>query len=238
MAAGFSPHNPTGHVHQSSCCSGHEPKLAIEPPSSLDDLITLYDLTVESSTSKVNLAPKANANIKGAAKSVQDTLDIINDLSQYLARAPFPHCPPQPQLVQNNARSQQINKMKEDGNVAFKGNNFERAVELYTLAAEAAATRPLFEPSMWVKEELSVVLCNRAAAYQSMKKWVEALCDAEAVIQLKRNWSKGHFRKAKALQGMGKLDQARDAALLGLEFEPDNADLRSIHNEIAAASAE
>lgn len=91
------------------------------------------------------------------------------------------------------------------------------------MAAEAAATRPLFEPSVLIKEELSVLLCNRAAAYQSMKMWVEALCDAEAVIKLKRNWSKGHFRKAKALHGMGKVHEAKEAALLGLEFEPDNA---------------
>ncbi|KAG0145766.1 hypothetical protein CROQUDRAFT_45383 [Cronartium quercuum f. sp. fusiforme G11] len=222
MPPGFSTHNPTAHLQQDACCS-HIPNLTVEAPSSLDDLINLYDLSLDPTTQKVSLASKATPNSKQVVSSLENTLDIINDLSQSLIRSPFPHCPPQPQMVQNNQRSQQINRMKEEGNIAFKGNNFERAVEIYSLAAEAAATRPLFEPSIWIKEELSVVLCNRAAAYQSMKKWVEALCDAEAVIKLKRNWSKGHFRKAKALEGMGKLDEAKDAALLGLEFEPDNA---------------
>jgi translocation protein SEC72 len=113
--------------------------------------------------------------------------------------------------------------MKEEGNAAFKANDFNKAIDLYTVAANAASTRPLFEPSIWIREELSVILCNRAAAYSSAKMWVEALCDAEVVIQFKRNWSKGHFRKAKALQGLGRIDEAKDAALLGLEFEPDNA---------------
>jgi translocation protein SEC72 len=126
-------------------------------------------------------------------------------------------------MVQNNPRSAQITALKEEGNAAFKANDFNKAIELYTVAANAASTRPLFEPSVWIREELAVVLCNRAAAYSSAKMWVEALCDAEVVIQLKRNWNKGHFRKVKALQGLGHIEEAKDAALLGLEFEPDNS---------------
>lgn len=244
MSASFSPHNPTAHLqssshsHHGSCCGGG-PKVQLPDPTPLDDLITIHELSVDAETHQVSLASKARTNVSNPQKpneqkSLQDTLSIINDFSQYLSRAPFPHCPPPPQMLQNNPRTQQINALREEGNTAFKSNNFTKAIELYTVAAETAATRPLFEPSIWIKEELSIILCNRAAAYSSAKMWTEALCDSEVVIRLKRNWSKGHFRRAKAYQGLGRIDDAKNATLLGLEFEPDNADLRATLNELNA----
>ncbi|PLW26907.1 hypothetical protein PCANC_23203 [Puccinia coronata f. sp. avenae] len=243
MASAFSPHNPTAHLkaqpdhEEHGCCGGHggPPNVELPEPTPLDELITIHNLSIDPESQKVSLSSKVPSNQKPTdQKLLQDTLAIINDLSQYLVRAPFPHCPPPPQMIQNNPRSAQINAMKEEGNAAFKANDFNKAIDLYTVAANAASTRPLFEPSIWIREELSVILCNRAAAYSSAKMWVEALCDAEVVIQFKRNWSKGHFRKAKALQGLGRIDEAKDAALLGLEFEPDNADLQAAYRELQA----
>lgn len=66
------------------------------------------------------------------------------------------------------------------------------------------------------------MLSNRAAAFASLGDHLSALIDAEAVIQLRRPWSKGHFRKAKALVGLNQLEDAREALLLGLQFEPTN----------------
>jgi translocation protein SEC72 len=74
-----------------------------------------------------------------------------------------------------------------------------------------------------MREELSTVVSNRSAAYLESREYVAALADAEMVIQLRRNWSKGHFRKAKALVAMEILDEAADAVKLGLAFEPTNA---------------
>lgn len=51
---------------------------------------------------------------------------------------------------------------------------------------------------------------------------VKSLADADAVVQIKRPWSKGHFRKGKALMALDRHEEARDAILLGLEFEPSN----------------
>ena len=71
-------------------------------------------------------------------------------------------------------------------------------------------------------EELSTVLSNRSAAYAANGDYVGSLVDADVVIQLKRPWSKGHFRKAKALVGLGCLQEAKEAIQLGLSFEPTN----------------
>ena len=71
------------------------------------------------------------------------------------------------------------------------------------------------------REELGVALSNRAAAYLSSGQLVNALVDAEAVIKLRRNWTKAHWRKGKVLQAMGRLHEARLAIQLGLDFEPE-----------------
>ncbi|CAH7675316.1 hypothetical protein BY996DRAFT_8315579 [Phakopsora pachyrhizi] len=239
MASGFSPHNPTAHLktHDDNCCHHGPPKISLSDPTSLEDQILIYNLSVDQNNLKVTTPSIKSSKVDSSDnitknKGLEEVLTIINDLSQYLARAPSPHCPPQPQMHPENPRSLQLAQIKEEGNSAFKSNNFKRAIELYTTAAELASTRPLFEPSILMREEMSVILCNRAAAYSSMKMWTEALCDSDAVIKLKRNWSKGHFRKCKALQGLNLLIEAENAALLGLEFEPDNADLQAALKEI------
>lgn len=93
---------------------------------------------------------------------------------------------------------------------------------MYTMAANIASTRPPWEAAIISREELSTVLSNRSASFAAMGDYVGALVDADAVIQLKRPWSKGHFRKGKALMGLGRFGEAREAVMLGAEFEPEN----------------
>ena len=71
-----------------------------------------------------------------------------------------------------------------------------------------------------MREELSTTISNRSAAYFDLRDYVSALADAETVISIRRNWSKGHFRKAKALLGLGRFREAAEAVRLGLDFEP------------------
>lgn len=73
-----------------------------------------------------------------------------------------------------------------------------------------------------MREELSTVLSNRSAAYMEAGDYIGALVDAENVIQIRRPWSKGHFRKARALIKLGELEEAKEAIQLGLSFEPAN----------------
>lgn len=66
------------------------------------------------------------------------------------------------------------------------------------------------------------MLSNRSAAFLEGGDLVSALTDAEAVIQIKRPWSKGHFRKARALMALKRPKEAKEAIQLGLQFEPTN----------------
>lgn len=107
------------------------------------------------------------------------------------------------------------------------------------MAANIAAQRPPWEASQLMREELSTILSNRSAAYYELGDYVSALTDAESVITLKRPWSKGHFRKARALMKLEKYQEAKDAIQLGLSFEVGNSvclkfgiSVRSILNPI------
>lgn len=137
------------------------------------------------------------------------------------------YIPPPPQPIPN-IRSNHIAKAKEDGNTAFRAQKYTDAIRMYSISAALSATRPVYESAQYSRDEMSIALCNRSAAYASNGEWIEALVDANAVIQLKRQWTKGHFRKGKALAGLKRYDEAKEALLLGLEFEPAN--------EVGAAS--
>lgn len=104
----------------------------------------------------------------------------------------------------------------------FRTHQWEKAIGRYSQATGFAVQRAPWEAQQIMREELSTVLSNRSAAYFENGELVFALTDAEAVIQLKKPWSKGHFRKAKALVALGYLAQAREAVQYGLQFDPTN----------------
>lgn len=97
------------------------------------------------------------------------------------------------------------------------------------MAANIAVQRPPWELNGLMREELSTNLSNRSAAYFEAGDYLSALVDAEIVIQLRKPWSKGYFRKAKALVKMQQFQDAKETIETGLVYEPENTvgDLRS-----------
>jgi translocation protein SEC72 len=104
----------------------------------------------------------------------------------------------------------------------FRTHQWEKAIGRYTQATGFAMQRAPWEAQQLLREELSTVLSNRSAAHFENGDLVSAITDADAVIQLKKPWSKGHFRKAKALIALGLLPQAKEAVQYGLQFDPAN----------------
>ena len=97
-----------------------------------------------------------------------------------------------------------------------------QAIQQYSMAVNIAVQRPPWEAQQLMREEVSMILSNRSAAFFEAGDYLSALVDAETVIQLKRPWSKGHFRKARALMKLNNYTEAREAIQLGLSFEPNN----------------
>jgi translocation protein SEC72 len=166
-------------------------------------------------------------------------VDFVNTnrLARLLIANPNLLCPP-PSNVISPKLTQAVQATKDEGNVRpcicicfllslkyliqalFKRGNTSQAITRYTSAAALAIQRPPWEASQVMREELTTVVSNRSAAYCDTRDYLSALADAETVIAIRRNWNKGHLRKAKALLGLGRLRDAKDAVRLGLDFEP------------------
>jgi len=161
----------------------------------------------------------------------------LNRFARLLANNPNLRCPP-PSNVVSQQLTQAITNTKNEGNVLFKSGQHAQAIGRYNMAASIAVQRPPWEANQFMRDELSTALSNRSAAFHGSKDYISALTDAESVIQIRRNWSKGHFRKAKALIGIGRTSEAGDAIRLGLSFEPNNTELQDFLVEVERADKE
>jgi translocation protein SEC72 len=202
---------------------------------------------IEEDFSQVPLALSAERNTAVCAKHSLEKCSLcdldfvsVNRLSNALLQHPTLLCPP-PGNVITPKITQLVTSTKEEGNVClvfstcahlhigflwqnlFKVANYPAAITRYTAAAAVAISRPPWESNQLMCEELSTVISNRSAAYFESRDYISALADAETVIEVRKKWSKGHFRKAKALLGLGRTKEAADSVKLGLSFEPTNA---------------
>ncbi|KAK7031631.1 translocation protein sec72 [Favolaschia claudopus] len=155
----------------------------------------------------------------------------LNRLSKILVGNPTLLCPP-PSNVISQKLTQMVTQTKEEGNTLFKRGDHVNAIKKYNMAASIAVQRPPWEANQFMREELSTVVSNRSAAYLEGRDYISALADAEMVIALRRNWTKGHVRKAKTLVAMGRLPEASEALKLGLSYEPANTELLAFLAEI------
>ncbi|SCV70280.1 BQ2448_1674 [Microbotryum intermedium] len=193
-----------------------------------DSLITLVPLKVDPSVQ--NPTPITFDGPTPPNFTTED-LSSLNQLARVLLSNPNAIFPPPP-VPQPNERSTQVAQAKEEGNKFFRVKNWSEAIKYYTLSADIAASRPVFEAGVYARDELALTLSNRSAAYMGAGQYVNALCDADAVIQIKRPWMKGHFRRGKALAAMGRLREAREAFLLGLQFDPTAEEVRTAVEEV------
>ena len=79
-------------------------------------------------------------------------------------------------------------KYKAQGNAALEGGMLSEAVELYTQAIRLDPSDVVF-------------FSNRSAALTKLRRFAEALSDAEAAVALRPAWAKGHARCGAALSG-------------------------------------
>jgi stress-induced-phosphoprotein 1 len=101
-------------------------------------------------------------------------------------------------------------ELKAQGNAAFTAGKFEDAVALFS---QAIAVDP----------QNHVLWSNRSGAYCSLKRYEEALSDAERVTELRPDWPKGWSRKAAAHQGLRQWQSALKAWQKAMELDPQGA---------------
>jgi stress-induced-phosphoprotein 1 len=102
--------------------------------------------------------------------------------------------------------------LKEQGGAAFKAKEFDKAIDLYTKAiAENGSDHTLYS--------------NRSACFYNQNKFQEAAEDGQKCIDIKADWGKGYMRKAMALHGLRKYEEAIPIYKKGVEIEPSNKQL-------------
>ena len=108
---------------------------------------------------------------------------------------------------------------KDQGNALVKEKKYKEALECYSKAIS-------FDPND------HILYSNRSLMHLNLGEFQPALEDAEKAISIKPDYSKGYLRKGKALHGLGKDKEAVETYKLGLEKEPENAQLKEAVAEI------
>jgi len=94
---------------------------------------------------------------------------------------------------------QKLDRMKEEGNAHFKACRYQQAVDVYSEALKVDPTNKMTN---------SKILHNRALSEIHLKKYSEAIKDAEKALELDPSYTKARKTKAKALGESGNWEEA------------------------------
>jgi len=112
----------------------------------------------------------------------------------------------------NEIDLEEAENFKNQGNIYMQNREFELAVEAYTTALRI---NPAGRAS-------HVYFCNRAAALLSLKKYSDAILDAERSLALKPDYAKAHSRLGLAYYIQTDYNSAISAYTQALKYEPNN----------------
>lgn len=107
------------------------------------------------------------------------------------------------------------------------GRSLSVASSSSSAPAPAAAIWRGVHGDVLVPDESSTLLCDllclRASAHAQMQQYADALVDAEEVSGIQPTCADGYYWQCVALQGMGREQEALEALMSALEYEPQNA---------------
>jgi translocation protein SEC72 len=182
---------------------------------------------------------KAISAASSSSRALEAELEALNNLHRTLRTLDAPHVIPPPPIPVNPKRSANVTKLRENGNSMYRNQKYAEAIKFYTLGLQMALTRPAWEPSQLVREEVHQLYSNRAQAHMHMQNWPEAAADAEASVEAKRQGNaKAWFRRGRSLVEMGRLEEAKEWVGKGLEVEGEEKDLVVLLEEIESKIAE
>ncbi|KAG7566962.1 hypothetical protein FFLO_01341 [Filobasidium floriforme] len=159
----------------------------------------------------------------------------INQLSFFMSLLNPSHPPPPPN-VPFAKQGEAVLKTREEGNKRFKDGNHREAGALYSRSVGLSMGKPAWEQAKSSQDEITAALMNRSASAAALGEWPAAYADADACIKLSPKNAKGYFRKAKALDGMSRFEEAFHTMQRGVKVEPDNVDYKNYAEELRKKS--
>lgn len=119
--------------------------------------------------------------------------------------------------------------LKDAGNAHLAAGRFEEALVAYDAALAAA------------EGKAAVLHANRAAVLLRIRRVEDALAAADAALAADGTYAKAIFRRAQALEALGRLGEAHLAVRRLLELDPRNSEaaamLRRVHGQAAMRAA-
>ncbi|KAK3935866.1 hypothetical protein QBC46DRAFT_396477 [Diplogelasinospora grovesii] len=207
------------------------------------DTFTLLPLKIDPQSKAISsVTPGGGGGGSNNNRALDAELAALNALHRSLHSLDAPHTVPPPPVPVNPKRSANVNKLRESGNAEFRKGRYTEAIKFYGLGLQMALTRPMWEPSQLVREEVHQLYGNRAQAHMAMQNWAEGSIDAEASVEAKRQGNaKAWWRRGRCLIEMGRLEEAREWVGKGLEVEGEEKELvemlKDIDGRIASANA-
>ncbi|KAK3685372.1 hypothetical protein B0T22DRAFT_215639 [Podospora appendiculata] len=197
------------------------------------DTFTLLPLRIDPQSKAISTIPS-----QPVSRSLAAELQALNALHRSLHSLEAPHVVPPPPVPVNPKRSANVSKLRESGNDQYRKQRYAEAIKFYGLGLQMALTRPMWEPSQLVREEVHQLYSNRAQAHMQLMNWPEGAADAEASVEAKRQGNaKAWFRRGKCLVEMGRLEEAREWVSKGLEVEGEEKELMEFLKEVEARIA-
>uniref|UniRef100_A0A6I8PAR0 Protein unc-45 homolog B n=1 Tax=Ornithorhynchus anatinus TaxID=9258 RepID=A0A6I8PAR0_ORNAN len=114
--------------------------------------------------------------------------------------------------------------LKEEGNRRFRAGDYEAAARSYSRALELGPDRPL----------RAVLYRNRAACHLGRESYDRAAADASQAVDLDASDVKALFRRCRALEQLGRLDQAFKDAQRCATLQPRNETFRETLRRLSA----
>mmetsp|Transcript_168455 Transcript_168455/g.541311 ORF Transcript_168455/g.541311 Transcript_168455/m.541311 type:complete len:1401 (-) Transcript_168455:69-4271(-) len=125
---------------------------------------------------------------------------------------------------------------KHIGDASFKHGDFFTAASCYTRALDDL--RPDGRPEAEVdRAAVAVALSNRAACLAKVRLWEESLSDARAALDSRPNWGRAWSRIGHAAAALGRVQEAVDAYLEAVTFEPSGANVQALSDIVACRGA-
>ncbi|ANB15807.1 Small glutamine-rich tetratricopeptide repeat-containing protein alpha [Sugiyamaella lignohabitans] len=168
-------------------------------------------------------------------KDLNEKLLQLNDLSRYLTGLSLP-VPPAPNTISKQL-TDQVNKLRAHGVTQSKAGKHQEALKHFTLAVQLALKRPPWEAALYVIEEVCGLLALRADSYMALNLWPEAYTDASLIVLLVPTDPKGHHRRGRCLQTIGKYSEARVEYLTASAALPQDTSIKESLAEVEALLA-
>lgn len=116
---------------------------------------------------------------------------------------------------------------KEEGNNAFKQQNFTEARDFYSKAIMQLSQIP-------EDDQMSLLLCNRAAAHMKLLDYSACISDCDRAIKITPAALKAYYRRAQAQLAVGALSAASVDTQMLLRIDPSNAEAISLMRIVKA----